>query len=134
MGDANWGIGIDMGDTRVNDPCQWRGANMLGWALMCARSNLAETIDPAVVSQAPADSEAAQSSSAEPRNGNLQAAVADVPLAVKSTARVEDDSTECTEDALASSGIEPANAASEVQGSAAGSKSRKWRRRKDDDA
>jgi len=105
--DKNWGIGIDMGDERVNNPCQWEGANMLGWALMLARSTLRES---------------------------ARAAVADVPQAVKASVRTEVDSTDCTEDALASSGIESSKAFPEVQGNAAGSKSRKWRRKKDDNS
>lgn len=38
--DCNWGIGLDIGDPRIQDPRQWKGANILGWALMEARSIL----------------------------------------------------------------------------------------------
>jgi len=38
--DRNWGIGIDMGDPRCQNPSEWRGANILGWALMEVRSAL----------------------------------------------------------------------------------------------
>lgn len=38
--DANWGIGINTGDPRVQTPSAWEGTNILGWALMEARSAL----------------------------------------------------------------------------------------------
>lgn len=38
--DRNWGIGIDLGDERVQTPARWQGANILGWALMMAREAL----------------------------------------------------------------------------------------------
>lgn len=38
--DANWGIGIDIGDKRVKCPAQWCGTNILGWALMESRKAL----------------------------------------------------------------------------------------------
>merc|ERR550525_2103699 len=38
--DKNWGIGIDVGDSRVQTPSAWQGSNILGWALMEARSIL----------------------------------------------------------------------------------------------
>jgi len=38
--DVNWGIGLDIGDKRTQDPKLWQGANMLGWALMMARQSL----------------------------------------------------------------------------------------------
>lgn len=38
--DANWGIGLDIGDERVHNPAQWKGTNLLGWALMEARKAL----------------------------------------------------------------------------------------------
>merc|ERR1719282_8601 len=37
--DANWGTGVDIG--RARNPSQWRGTNILGWALMAARAQLA---------------------------------------------------------------------------------------------
>lgn len=41
--DRNWGIGLDKGDTRTQDPKLWQGTNMLGWALMMARQTLRGT-------------------------------------------------------------------------------------------
>merc|ERR1711865_833165 len=38
--DRNWGIGIDVGDPRVQTPTKWQGDNILGWALMEARAAL----------------------------------------------------------------------------------------------
>jgi len=38
--DRNWGIGLDIKQPEVALPSQWRGANMLGWALMEARTTL----------------------------------------------------------------------------------------------
>ena len=38
--DCNWGIGLDTKQPEVAVPAQWRGANMLGWALMEARTSL----------------------------------------------------------------------------------------------
>ena len=38
--DNIWGIGIDVGDPRVQDPKQWKGINVLGFALMKARAQL----------------------------------------------------------------------------------------------
>jgi len=38
--DRYWGIGINRGDQRCQNPSQWRGANILGWALMEVRSAL----------------------------------------------------------------------------------------------
>ena len=38
--DKIWGIGIDVGDPRVQDPKQWKGTNVLGFALMKAREQL----------------------------------------------------------------------------------------------
>eukprot|EP00747_Dinoflagellata_sp_TGD_P209355 gnl/TRDRNA2_/TRDRNA2_82755_c0_seq1.p1 gnl/TRDRNA2_/TRDRNA2_82755_c0~~gnl/TRDRNA2_/TRDRNA2_82755_c0_seq1.p1 ORF type:complete len:279 (+),score=72.18 gnl/TRDRNA2_/TRDRNA2_82755_c0_seq1:87-839(+) len=38
--DKIWGIGIDVGDPRVNRPSEWQGTNVLGWALMEARAEL----------------------------------------------------------------------------------------------
>ena len=38
--DNIWGIGIDVGDPRVQDPKQWKGTNVLGFALMKAREQL----------------------------------------------------------------------------------------------
>merc|ERR1712187_244603 len=38
--DNVWGIGIDKGDTRIYRPSEWKGANVLGWALMEVRASL----------------------------------------------------------------------------------------------
>lgn len=38
--DCIWGIGINVGDDRVQDPKQWCGRNVLGYALMRARDHL----------------------------------------------------------------------------------------------
>mmetsp|Transcript_9066 Transcript_9066/g.28860 ORF Transcript_9066/g.28860 Transcript_9066/m.28860 type:complete len:290 (+) Transcript_9066:68-937(+) len=38
--DANWGIGINTGDPRVQTPAAWEGSNFLGWALMETRTAL----------------------------------------------------------------------------------------------
>ena len=38
--DRNWGIGLDLSQPEVAVPAHWRGANILGWALMEARARL----------------------------------------------------------------------------------------------
>jgi len=38
--DNNWGIGIDIGDPLACQPAQWKGTNILGWALMEVRTAL----------------------------------------------------------------------------------------------
>lgn len=38
--DRVWGIGLAAADPRSDDPDQWRGRNLLGFALMCARARL----------------------------------------------------------------------------------------------
>ena len=38
--DRIWGTGVDMTDTRAKYPSKWPGTNVLGWALMQARSDL----------------------------------------------------------------------------------------------
>jgi ribA/ribD-fused uncharacterized protein len=38
--DRVWGIGLAAGDPRADDPAQWRGLNLLGFALMKARTTL----------------------------------------------------------------------------------------------
>ena len=40
--DRIWGIGLAAGDERAEDPARWPGLNLLGFALMEARSRLAE--------------------------------------------------------------------------------------------
>jgi ribA/ribD-fused uncharacterized protein len=40
VNDKIWGIGIDREDTRVHEPMRWAGSNILGWALMEARTAL----------------------------------------------------------------------------------------------
>ena len=39
--DAIWGIRMAATDPRVNDPSQWKGLNLLGFALMVVREQLA---------------------------------------------------------------------------------------------
>jgi ribA/ribD-fused uncharacterized protein len=39
--DRIWGIGLGAGNERATDPAQWRGLNLLGFALMEARDRLA---------------------------------------------------------------------------------------------
>ncbi|WP_238162872.1 NADAR domain-containing protein [Kribbella capetownensis] len=39
--DRIWGIGLAADDPRAGDPAAWRGLNLLGFALMQARSELA---------------------------------------------------------------------------------------------
>ena len=38
--DNAWGVGLAGDDPRIDDPRQWRGANVLGWALMELRERL----------------------------------------------------------------------------------------------
>jgi ribA/ribD-fused uncharacterized protein len=38
--DAIWGIGLDEHDERAKDPRRWKGANLLGFAIMNARAAL----------------------------------------------------------------------------------------------
>ena len=38
--DKNWGIGLNVGDSRVKSPAAWDGSNILGWALMETRARL----------------------------------------------------------------------------------------------
>ncbi|MFC5674579.1 NADAR family protein [Streptomyces incanus] len=40
--DRVWGIGLSAGNERATDPAQWRGPNLLGFALMRARTRLQE--------------------------------------------------------------------------------------------
>jgi len=40
--DRIWGIGLSTNDPRANDPRQWKGQNLLGFALMAVRERLAE--------------------------------------------------------------------------------------------
>jgi ribA/ribD-fused uncharacterized protein len=40
--DRVWGIGLAAGNERAQDPASWRGLNLLGFALMHARSALGE--------------------------------------------------------------------------------------------
>ncbi|MEZ4680734.1 MAG: NADAR family protein [Caldilineaceae bacterium] len=40
--DTIWGIGLAETDQRVHDPRQWRGSNLLGFALMQVRAELQE--------------------------------------------------------------------------------------------
>jgi len=38
--DSIWGIGLDKGDPRIQRPSEWRGSNVLGWALAEVRAAL----------------------------------------------------------------------------------------------
>ncbi|GIM97021.1 NADAR family protein [Paractinoplanes toevensis] len=40
--DRIWGIGLPAADPRATDPARWEGLNLLGFALMRARADLAE--------------------------------------------------------------------------------------------
>jgi len=65
--DRNWGIGLNMGDPRVQKPSLWQGTNVLGWALMETRDALIEaerkrlqaapTDVPAIIVDDPGDDE-----------------------------------------------------------------------------
>ncbi|WP_078888667.1 NADAR family protein [Streptomyces sclerotialus] len=44
--DRVWGIGLTADDERAQDPAQWRGLNLLGFALMDARAALESTRPP----------------------------------------------------------------------------------------
>ena len=41
--DKNWGIGMGMSNLNAKTPSKWKGANILGWALMEARRELSHT-------------------------------------------------------------------------------------------
>ena len=42
-GDQIWGIGLNVSHVNVQNPKNWRGSNILGWALMEIREELANT-------------------------------------------------------------------------------------------
>ena len=44
--DRNWGTGLDVGHPDGSRPARWRGTNILGWALMQARAQLAASVSP----------------------------------------------------------------------------------------
>ena len=44
--DRIWGIGLTADDPRAAVPSQWRGLNLLGFALMEARSRIEGTVEP----------------------------------------------------------------------------------------
>lgn len=46
VGDRIWDIGLSMRDSRRLSPAQWRGQNLLGFALMLARWKLGQEITP----------------------------------------------------------------------------------------
>ena len=41
--DRIWGVGLAADGDRITDPQAWRGLNLLGFALMTVRDELAET-------------------------------------------------------------------------------------------
>ena len=41
--DRIWGIGLSADDSRIHDPAQWRGENLLGFALMEVRDEIRRT-------------------------------------------------------------------------------------------
>ena len=43
--DNYWGIGLKIEDRRTNDPTEWQGCNILGWALMEVRKTLRKAED-----------------------------------------------------------------------------------------
>jgi ribA/ribD-fused uncharacterized protein len=43
--DRIWGIGLTAGDLRAQQPSTWRGLNLLGFALMDARTTLSHDVD-----------------------------------------------------------------------------------------
>ena len=45
--DRIWGIGLTADDERAADPSRWKGLNLLGFALMEARTRIQGTADPA---------------------------------------------------------------------------------------
>ncbi|MFF0447059.1 NADAR family protein [Streptomyces sp. NPDC004609] len=45
--DRVWGIGLSASSPRAHDPAQWRGLNLLGFALMEARTSLREAAETA---------------------------------------------------------------------------------------
>ena len=45
ISDSYWGIGLRLDDPRTQDPTEWQGCNLLGWALMEVRSSLHEAED-----------------------------------------------------------------------------------------
>ena len=72
--DANWGTGIDIAQPGSSEPSSWEGTNMLGWALMVARSYLRKNL--AWSTDAPSDQDDAPGSSG--RILLLQAQVASI--------------------------------------------------------
>lgn len=43
--DRIWGIGLSAGDPDINNPNRWKGANLLGFALMAVRQELQDGMD-----------------------------------------------------------------------------------------
>ena len=43
--DRIWGIGLGKHNPRALNPLEWRGQNLLGFALMCVRAQLAGTAE-----------------------------------------------------------------------------------------
>jgi ribA/ribD-fused uncharacterized protein len=44
--DRIWGIGVTADDARAHDPSRWQGLNLLGFALMQARAELSNVLQP----------------------------------------------------------------------------------------
>jgi ribA/ribD-fused uncharacterized protein len=42
--DPVWGIGLSANDDAATDPAQWKGSNLLGFALMAAREHLTQLV------------------------------------------------------------------------------------------
>lgn len=52
--DTNWGTGLDVGHADASRPRNWRGTNILGWALMVARARLCHEAHGHAATAAPA--------------------------------------------------------------------------------
>lgn len=78
--DAIWGIGLPCKDPRSRDPSQWRGRNILGYALMRAREHLRSKVQqpstPATEQAPPADSTITDKPSRRWRKPKSEAAAA----------------------------------------------------------
>merc|ERR1712224_1034922 len=57
--DCNWGTGLDVGHIDASRPQNWRGTNILGWALMVARAQIRHDLEKGGRATAGVSSEAA---------------------------------------------------------------------------